>query len=324
MSAAPTGTEASAAPTHGPVDEGRRRHYGTFYGLDPVPSSGRPLLAVLGNCQAEALRITSTTTTGESPFDSVRVPPVHELTADDLPHLHRLLPHLDVLAAQPVRAGYRGLPLGTEEVRPLLPDRARLVVVPVLRDPSAYPYQALVRGDAGDPPVVPYHDLRTLAAVAGLGGGPATLTAAQRADAYRQIADEGVAELARRRESSGTLAADDLTAAHLGEGWTINHPGNQVLMGVGARIREACGVAAEGADPGRVLLRAVRTPLEQEVIDALELPYEPREDWLVGDEVVPDADVVAAQTRWYAEHPEMVTAGVERHAGRLRLLGWAV
>ena len=52
--------------TNKPVD-GRTRHYGTFYDLDPVDRADtagqddgdddRPLLLVWGNCQAEAIRV---------------------------------------------------------------------------------------------------------------------------------------------------------------------------------------------------------------------------------------------------------------------------
>ena len=89
---------------------GRRQHYAHFYGLLPLPRDERPLLVVHGNCQAEALRVLLA---GDaSPVRTVRVPPVHELTSEDLPHLDRLLAEVDVLVSQPVRDGYRDLPVG--------------------------------------------------------------------------------------------------------------------------------------------------------------------------------------------------------------------
>ena len=42
---------------HEEAAEGRRRHYGAFYGLEELPDGDRPRLAVHGNCQAEALRV---------------------------------------------------------------------------------------------------------------------------------------------------------------------------------------------------------------------------------------------------------------------------
>ena len=58
-------------------DEGRRRHYGAFYGLEELPGTGRPRVLVHGNCQAEALRVALGTADA---LDTVRVPPVHELS----------------------------------------------------------------------------------------------------------------------------------------------------------------------------------------------------------------------------------------------------
>ena len=113
------------------VDEGRRRHYGAFYGLEDLPSGDAPRLAVYGNCQAEALRV-SLATAGT--VQSVRMPPVHELVADDLPHLERLLNWVDVLVAQSVADGYRGLPAGTAEVAARLRPDCLLYTSPSPRD----------------------------------------------------------------------------------------------------------------------------------------------------------------------------------------------
>ena len=65
-------------------DPGRRRHYADLY--EPVDHDG-PLGVVLGNCQAEALR----QALAGAAVRFLRVPPVHELVADDLPHLQRVL-----------------------------------------------------------------------------------------------------------------------------------------------------------------------------------------------------------------------------------------
>src|SRR5690606_21457066 len=92
---------------------------------------------------------------------SVRVPPVFELTAQDLPHLHRLLSRTAVLVAQPVRADYRGMPLGTGQLATHLPAGAETVRIPVLYDASLFPWMVTVRHPERpeeDPPVVPYHD----------------------------------------------------------------------------------------------------------------------------------------------------------------------
>ena len=100
---------------------GRRLHYGEFYGLRPArKDDGRPLVVVHGNCQAESLRVLL----GGS-MRSVRVPPVHELERDDIPHLRRTLARASVLLSQPIQPDYRELPLGTAQVTAALPPGAQ-------------------------------------------------------------------------------------------------------------------------------------------------------------------------------------------------------
>jgi hypothetical protein len=257
---------------------------------------------------------------------SVRVPPVFELTASDLPYLYRVLARTDVLVCQPVRSGYRGLPLGTGELSTRLAAGARVVLFPVLRYAGLYPYQAIVRGPAGDPPVVPYHDLRTLTAFAGgvrtVAGIARSAAAVATAAAYTRIAAQSIEELQRRQSRHGTVAAADLfTAAGVDAAYTVNHPGNPVLIGVARRVQERLGWPVTAADPGRTLLNEVHTPLEPAVIDALGLDAEPRLDWQVAGNLVSDDDVRAAHLEWYAQHPDMVTAGLERHRDTIAVLG---
>lgn len=307
-------------------DQARREHYGEFYGLRDLPRSDRPLLVVLGNCQAEALRICLTTTDGEPAVDTVRVPPVHEMTADDVPHLQALLGRVDVLVAQPVRPDYHGLPVGTEQAADRLDADAEVVMVPSVYYAGLYPYQEMMHVDGvGDPPVVPYHDLRSLAAAAELEGGPAALSAQERRTAYRVVATASLSELARRERQHDTVPASDLVAAAGADaGWTVNHPGNAVLMGLAERVRDRVRLPGRSVDPGRVLLRSVRTPLLGEVVEALDLTgADPGVDWVVDGSPVRDADIALEHAAFYAEHPRLVAAGVDRHRDRLRTLGWS-
>lgn len=298
--------------------DGRTRHYGDFYGVvEPAESDDRPVLVVHGNCQAEALRVLLERAAPD--LRCVRVPPVHELTADDVPHLQRLLARCDVLVAQPVRDGYRGLPLGTMEAVAATP-LARLVRIPVVRDSRLHPYQALVRvPSAGEPPVVPYHDLRTLS----LAAGRSEQVAASDAEGLLEVGRRSQAELRRREAEHRTLVVSDLleqTGADSSH--TLNHPGNPVLIGLAQRVLDALGHDGTVGDPGRVLLRSVLAPLHPEVLDALGLDAAAaREVWLVDGEPVDDEHVRAEQLAWYAEHPEVVTAGLERHGAAMTVLG---
>jgi hypothetical protein len=288
---------------------GRRQHYAHFYGLLPLPRDGRPLLVVHGNCQAESLRVLLD---GDaSPVRTVRVPPVHELTTEDLPHLDRLLAEIDVLVSQPVRDGYRGLPLGTAEVLARAGRRPRSVVVPIVRWAALHPFQVIVRTPAGDPPLVPYSDLRTLT----LAAGRPALPEMPSADAVRAVRALSVRELLAREQRHGSVGVVDLLhAAGAAAAHTVNHPGNGVLAGVARRVLDAAGSPAEPTDPGRTLLDSVHTPVLPEVLAALGLTGGARDDWLVEGRRIPDAVVREAQLRWYADHPGVAEAGLERHA----------
>lgn len=298
-------------------DEGRRQHYGAFYGLHAVERTGAPLLAVLGNCQSEATRL-AVSSTAEPVLDTVRIPPVHEMTADDLPHLERLLSRLDVLVVQPVKDGYRDLPLGTAQVLRRLRPGARHVLVANCFWTGLYPYQVLVRGPGiSDPPIVPYHDVRLLVHAA---GGPRPAPAA--AGRCAEVATHSLAELQRRERAHGCLPVSDVVAtAGVPGGHTVDHPGNPVLLALAARVLDALGLDEEPHDPGRELLRSVLSPVPGEVLEALGLPDEPRPGWQVDGEAVAEETVQDAHLRWYTEHPDAVTAGRRRHAGLIDRLG---
>ena len=249
----------------------------------------------------------------------VRMPPVHELTAADLPHLHGLLARCTMLVSQPVRDGYRDLPLGTAELAAHLPRGARLLRWPVIRYYGLHPYSAIVRHPsdmARVPPVVPYHDLRTLAAAAGRppADGPG-------ADAVRAVARLSVDELARRERGTDVGVSDLLCGLRAAAAHTLNHPGNPLLIALARRVQRALGLAVAAADPGRVLLGGIRAPLLPAVVAALELGVAPRAHWIVDGEPVGDDTVRAAQLAWYSTHPQWVAAGLDRHAERMELLG---
>lgn len=301
-------------------DEGRRRHYGAFYGLEELPGGGRPRLVVWGNCQAEALRVCLETA---GVVDSVRLPPVHELEPEDLPHVERVLAWADVLVAQTVGEGYRGMPLGTLEVASWLRPASRLVRIPNYFSTVLYPEQVLVRHDdpgVVDPPVVPYHDVRRIGLAAGW-TGPAEVPAT----AVREGARASVAELERRERLQCSLVISDVVRAVGAEaGWTVDHPGNPVLLTLAARVLDQVEPeAGDGVhDPGRVLLSSVLTPLRPEVLDALGVRAQPRLSWMVGGAEVADEVVGRAHQEFYASHPRVVEVGLAKKGELLRRWGW--
>ena len=317
------------------MDEGRRRHYGTFYGVRPLPGDGRPILVVHGNCQAEAVRVLLAgqpqETDGGSTagtFATVRIPPVHELFAEDLPFLTRLLAHTEVLVSQPVRDRYRDLPLGTAQLASALPAGARVLRYPIVRYLGLHPYQAIVRhpdAPSAVPDLVPYHDLRLLAARRDRLSRAAAIERVDAVDAapaaLRAVAETSLAELVRREKDCDigisevieTLAGDPMH--------TVNHPGNPLLIALARRIEQALGVPAAAADPGRDLLGGVRAPVDHAVRSALGRPGPTGSDWLVGGTPVSPSELVEAHWAWYDAHPAFVGAGLDRHAERLAVLG---
>lgn len=305
-----------------PEIDGRTRHYGGFYGVDALPEDdGRPLAVLWGNCQAEAIR-QLLAAAPSAPLRTVRIPPVHEIEATDLPHLEGLVGQAQVLFAQPVADGYRGMPLGCDEVATLLPEGGELIRWPVLFDAAVYPFQVLVRQpDAGDPPMVPYHDLRTLIEAA-TGTRPATPTDPE---PYRVLAQLSQEALAKREEANDTLRVSDaLDDRSGGQFHTINHPGNPILMCTAQRMQEAVGGVADVVEPDRVLLRSVLTPHEPEVFDALGLePEDGREQWLLDGKEVSDDEVRAAHLEFYRQYPGFVEQGLTRHARTIEILGLA-
>ena len=302
--------------------DGRTRHYGEFYGLDPVPDDP-PLWIVLGNCQAEAVRV-MLDEVPDAPFRTVRMPPVHELDSADVRHLAELAGRASVLLAQPVRDDYRDLPIGTNQVASMLPEHARVVRWPVFRYSGLYPFQVIVRhpsDPSASPAGAPYHDLRTVLVAAGRVASEEWRAAPVAPDALRKNAEASIAELARRERRDCDVAISDVLTAHGADAaHTINHPGNPVLLELATRILSAAGVDAAAADPGRVLLDSVHTPLESAVVDALDLGAAPRPDWVIGGSVVDAEDIHRRQLQWYAEHPAFVDAALTRHADTLSLL----
>ncbi|WP_072803312.1 WcbI family polysaccharide biosynthesis putative acetyltransferase [Rhodococcoides yunnanense] len=306
--------------------DGRTLHYGEFYGVTRVQDrDDRRTLVVWGNCQAEALRIVLASA-GDLPYRTVRVPPVHELTAEDIPHVERLLDGADVVASQPVRPAYRRLPIGTADIMAMARASTKKIVWPVIRYGGLFPFQVIVRHPdrpAAVPTGVPYHDLRTILSARQGRTRFENWDVDVSAEQIRSAAIWSIAELARRESRdcdvgiSDILSSQGADAAH-----TINHPGNGVLMRLGGRVLDAVG-GSEPTRPDRELLGTVRTPLENRVVDALELDAAERPTWTLDGDTLTQREIYATQMLWYAEHPEFIDAAITRYGELLDILGIA-
>jgi hypothetical protein len=268
---------------------------------------------VHGNCQAESLRLAL----AGPDLATVRLPPVHELVAEDLGHLERILDRVDVLVSQPVRDGYRDLPLGSAELAARLGPEARVLRVPAIRFAGLYPAQAIIRPPSDRalvPPLVPYHDLRTLALAGGV-DAPA-LTPAK----VRAVAELSRAELRRRERAHDTVVISDrFDAPTFAQMRTLNHPGNPIWETLARRVRERLGLG-DIVGLARPLLDAVHAPREPAVIDAFGLDTPAQPAWRSGGQLIDPAEVRAVHLAWYRDHPDAVTEGLRRHAEVLAIL----
>lgn len=274
----------------------------------------KPSVAVIGNCQAESLRIVLD---ASGRFNSFRIPPIHEWGSADLEHVKKVLNRTDILVSQPVRDDYRGLPCGVDQLAAMLPESATMLKVPVLRFSALNPYYAIVR--PLDPPVVPYHDLRIVAALAGI-------RQVNQPD-WHGCFDHNVVQMAQREKAHGTVVMSDWLAT-VPVWHTLNHPDNSTLQELGNRVLNSLSLQSDGkgaarAPEDREMLGNLQAPILAEAASALGCEAV-RETWTLGGEALPDEMISQAHHQFYTAHPELITNAVTRHSELLHRLGFAV
>ena len=303
----------------------RTWHYRDFYQPpgSPPPST-EPLWLVVGNCQAEAVRLILDAVPGR-PYRTARIPPVHELERSDLRHLDQLLRETAVLLCQPIRDDYRDLPVGTTQMADRLPPGAKVLRWPVIRYAGLHPFQVIVRNPADrsvTPPPVPYHDLRTVTAALDGRSPDEGWDVDVSAEQLRAVADASRDELAKRERAYTDVGVSDLFQQHGADAaHTINHPGNGVLAGLVERLLRHQNVTLPVLPPSRTLLGSIHAPLDARVLAALDIDAAARPNWQAGQQTWTPDEVHAIQLRWYADNPDYLGLALERHAGTLDLLG---
>lgn len=307
-------------------DAGRTWHYRDFYRPPGAasPATSEPLWLVVGNCQAEALRLVLDAVP-QRPYRTARIPPVHELELSDLRHLDELLGETAVLVCQPVRSDYRGLPVGTAQLAERLPPGAKVVRWPVIRYAGLYPFQAIVRHPADrsvTPPPVPYHDLRTIVAAHDGRAAEDVWDVEVTADQIRAVAEDSREQLAQRERANTDVGVSDVMMRHGADAaHTINHPGNGVLTELAQRILRHQNVTLDVRPPTRTLLGSIRAPLDPRVLTALGIDAPARANWEAGQDTWTPDQVHAIQLRWYRDNPDYIELAFQRHARTLDLLG---
>ena len=294
----------------------------------------RRLCVVYGNCQAEGLgQVLDSSPAFAAEYRVVAVPAVHMLTSSELREIEQLVAGASLIVAQPVKPGYRGMGLGTDEVTAAAPKECRVIRIPVLYYQGLFPFQAFVHhgGESGRqhvnaPLTGRHHDLRILGCAAqGMEPDAAVdwlRSFAPNEAAVREIADAAATEFRRRERDTDIPVFDRIVsspASHAGSFFTLNHPSRITLRHVSEAIHEELGLPFEdlGAEEP---LDNFKTPLDEPVLKALGLPRNGRTEWVVDGEHVPTETLVDAHLAFYRERPEVVEAALREHVRRLRSL----
>lgn len=290
----------------------------------------RPLIAIWGNCQAEALRIMLAASPGiRERYDTVRLPGVHEVGRQQLPAVRMMLRAVSILIVQPIKEGYRGLPISTNEMLEFCPD-ARIIRFPSMYYTGLHPFLAYVHatGPVGTkaPLTSHYHDLRFIAAASGRSGtSRATVFPSSGADprALRTMADESLAELRRRERDLDVRVADAIQGLGAESFWTVNHPSNAILRRASDQIHVALGIPPTTDVVANELLDVVTVPVHAEIREALGLPIAESAIWKINGRPHSDFEVAQAHLAFYRDQPDVLRVALEEHQDRLDRLGLA-
>jgi hypothetical protein len=289
---------------------------------------------VYGNCQASALRIMLDASPGFSAaFQTVYVPAVHEITEETLAEVRAAVAAASLFVTQPVRHGYHGFPVGSEEIADYAAASCRTVTIPALYYEGLYPYQVYVRDQSGavvSAPLSIYHDVRFLYCAAkgwNTAGAVRWLTKWTPApESIRTLAEQAQSRLEKYEQSLDVQVSSRLLnrALHGRAFYTINHPTDAGLMEVVVGLHHVLDFPHSRMGVDRELLGEIQTPLEPSVIAALDLGVTARKDWIIRGESLSMKDMVTAHLGWYRENPGCVAAGLAQHELRLSLLGLGV
>lgn len=302
---------------------------GLWTRLDPGSVATGSIGFVWGNCQAESIRRMIAPVGADHGVAFVRLPPVFEMTGEQVRRLHALLPGAGVLVTQPVRDEYRVPGCGSQQLIAGLGPTARVVTVPTTYYEGLHPWQVHAHDGSGarvDAPLVDYHDLRLLDAAARGWGVQQALDRLEDhrppEQAIREVAAGSRDELRRRNSPLDVDTTDAVLAGGAGAMWTVNHPSNAVLAALGRAVLSALGWPGEPAVPEHEMLGRVRTPMPPSVVEALGLSAgSVRRGWSLDGRPVTWEQVAVAAMERYTDEPEIARRAVTQHGARLRALG---
>jgi hypothetical protein len=293
----------------------------------------RPVALVYGTCQAEALRrILLTHPAFAERYHLPRIPEVQGITPHVLALIESRLPEVEVLIAQEIEPGYRGMRLGTEQLVAQLPGSATVMRFPSPYFEGTFPFMVYIDGDvprgAAFYPLTNSHDLRTLYAA---GRGWDLGTTLRRLDQLqldptwvRDNAERSLKELSSREAACTAQVADFIRQHPTSSFLTVNHPANGLVTEMARQLLTHLGYQDADLVRGsrQTYLDCVTMPLEPQIVRALggEPGADTQGELITSAGTFSRAEVISAYLALYADNPGLLAGGLRQHAERLRIL----
>lgn len=309
-----------------------RNEYRDMYRIaDGREVPDRRVAVVFGNCQAKPLSaLLRNHRVFSEHYHVVSVPPVHEIADAQVPALHSLINKSSVLIAQEVKNGYRGLEVGTTELRGRIGDAGSLLTYPVFYYEGLYPFQVYVRlsGDVSEQaPITGYADLRTIYAahqswdVQKAWGWFRDFEVSARVIADNS--EKSLRELERRESTLSVKGGSADMRSHLSESvlfHTVNHPSNRLLELQASRILRSLAVVS-GEEPKFSntieVIGDILTPVDGRVPAALGLGWKTETEWGVRGRKIGVETVFKAQFEWLRARPALIDSAMLQHSSRV-------
>lgn len=105
-------------------------------------------ISIIGNCQAEIIREIIQSSTQEE-FNLPNIKPVHLLSESDMSCVYEHVATSSVLVIQLIGDDYRGLKVGTNQLRRILPPESKCIVIPNLYWDGYYPSLTYLKDSSG-------------------------------------------------------------------------------------------------------------------------------------------------------------------------------
>ncbi|WP_312719212.1 WcbI family polysaccharide biosynthesis putative acetyltransferase [Mobilicoccus sp.] len=282
----------------------------------------RPLWVIHGGPQADPLR-RLLVSDADAPYVAVSATSADDLTAADLPTFARLLNHADAFICERLPRGYRGLPIGFDDLLKHLRPGIPIVTFPRVGYAGLHPFQVGRDPAAGlpDPPLVPYHDLRSVAAAEKTVPPEQARHTFPSAQVIREFAAWQLLRIRREESHTDCAIAGSVRGAGLEAVHTVDRPGNTLLLRLARDILAALGVDDTVVDPTTLLYGQYRSPVDPRIAEALGTPEPDTDTWRVNGKELTLDEIRDAQIAWYRGHPEVAKAVVAAEAPRMDLLG---